>query len=129
MPAPLPDTRLADCTAAAGGTGRTSRRAPSPRPPPPVNDTVLATSLSRRLRRQCYLLSKAKHAMTVAVLIRTTEVLPLSSRTRAWQSSAEAVWQHEAGSPPATRQERPVIPPLCPSPSPSQRVMLLGEPC
>ena len=42
-------------------------------PPPRVNDIALATSLSRRLRCQCYLLSKAKHAMTVAVLIRTTE--------------------------------------------------------
>ena len=42
--------------------------------PPPFNETALATSLSRRLRRQCYLLlSKAKHAMTVAILIRTTE--------------------------------------------------------
>ena len=42
-------------------------------PPPTVNDTALVTSLSRRLRRQCYLLSKAKHAMTIAILIRTTE--------------------------------------------------------
>ena len=30
------------------------------------------TSLSRTLRRRCYLLNKAKFAMTIAILIRTT---------------------------------------------------------
>ena len=55
-------------------------------PPPPVTDTALVTSLSRTFRRRCYLLNKAKFAMTIAILIRTTAhggLRLFTSRTRA----------------------------------------------